>query len=82
VILLDEATSSLDNQTACDITNAILHTENLTGIVVTHRLEENLLCQYDKIYVLQSGRVAESGDFKELMDKKAVFYSLFTAAQV
>ena len=39
VLMLDEATASLDNQTACEVTDAILGLEGLTRIVVTHRLE-------------------------------------------
>ena len=41
--LLDEATAALDNQTAFAVTDAILHLDGLTRVVVTHRLEEALL---------------------------------------
>ena len=51
VLLLDEATASLDNQTAFAVTDAILHLEGLTRVVVTHRLDEALMAQYDEIIV-------------------------------
>ena len=80
VLLLDEATAALDNQTAFSVTNAILHLDGLTRVVVTHRLEEALLEQYDGIFVLRGGRVCEEGRFADLMEKKEYFYSLYTVA--
>ena len=80
VLLLDEATAALDNQTAFAVTDAILHLDGLTRIVVTHRLETALLEQYDGIIVLRDGQVLEQGTFGELMDRKGYFYSLFTLA--
>lgn len=78
VLLLDEATAALDNQTAYSVTDAILHLEGLTRIVVTHRLERGLMEQYDEIIVLRDGKLQEQGSFAELMAKKEYFYSLFT----
>lgn len=80
VLLLDEATAALDNQTAFAVTDAILHLDGLTRVVVTHRLEEALLEQYDGIFVLRNGRVCEAGRFGALMDRKEYFYSLYTVA--
>ena len=80
VLLLDEATAALDNQTAFAVTDAILRLDGLTRVVVTHRLEEALLEQYDGIFVLRNGTVCEAGRFGELMDRKAYFYSLYTVA--
>lgn len=81
VLLLDEATASLDNQTAYAVTDSILHLEGLTRLVVTHRLEAGLLAQYDEIFVLKDGVLRERGGFAELMEKKGLFYSLYTVAQ-
>ena len=81
VLLLDEATAALDNQTAFAVTDSILHLDGLTRLVVTHRLEAGLLEQYDKIFVLKDGALREQGGFKELMEKKGYFYSLYTVAQ-
>ena len=80
VLLLDEATAALDNQTAFAVTDAILHLDGLTRVVVTHRLEAALLEQYDGIFVLRGGKVCEMGRFRELMDRKEYFYSLYTVA--
>ena len=80
VLLLDEATAALDNQTAFSVTDAILHLDGLTRVVVTHRLEEALLEQYDGIFVLRGGRVCEEGRFAELMARKEYFYSLYTVS--
>lgn len=81
VLLLDEATASLDNKTAFEVTESILHLNGLTRLVVTHRLEAGLLEQYDRIFVLKDGALREQGGFKELMEKKGYFYSLYTVAQ-
>ena len=78
VLLLDEATASLDNQTAFAVTDAILHLDGLTRVVVTHRLDAALMGQYDEIIVLRNGRVQERGSFSRLMAQKAFFYSLYT----
>ena len=53
----------------------------MTRVVVTHTLEAALLRRYDGILVLKNGRIAESGSFDELMEKKGYFYALFTVAQ-
>ena len=78
---MDEATAALDSQTAFQVSNAILDLEELTRIVVTHDLDEALLKRYDQILTLKNGRIAESGTFEELMDKKGYFYSLYTVSQ-
>ena len=80
VLLVDEATASLDNETAHAVTDAILSLEGLTRLVVTHRLEETELARYDGIFVLRGGAVAERGTFAQLMARKGYFYSLYTVA--
>jgi len=81
VLLVDEATSSLDAQTAFQVSDAILGLNDLTRIVVTHALDENLLKQYDCVLTLKNGSITESGSFDDLMDRKGYFYSLFTVSQ-
>lgn len=81
VLLLDEATAALDNQTAYSVTECILHLDGLTRLVVTHRLDAGLLEQYDEIFVLKDGALTERGEFNELMNEKGYFYSLYTVAQ-
>lgn len=80
VLLVDEATAALDAKTASQVTSAILDIPELTSIVVTHRLEEGLLRRYDSILVLKNGTVTEQGTFEELMERRELFYSLFTVA--
>lgn len=81
VLLVDEATASLDAETAHQVSSAILGLEGVTSIVITHTLEEGLLKQYDSIFTLKNGAVAEAGTFDELIMKKGYFYSLFMISQ-
>lgn len=81
ILLADEFSSSLDKETAYQITSDILSLEGMTRIIVTHALEAALLRRYDAILVLKDGRVEEKGSFDELMDKKGYFYALYTVAQ-
>ena len=78
---MDEATAALDAATAAHVTESILDISGLTRIIVTHRLEESLLCRYDEILVMHSGKIQEKGSFAELMEQKGLFYSLYTVAQ-
>lgn len=77
VLLVDEATASLDPATAYAVSSSILDISGLTRVVVTHRLDESLLCRYDRIVVMRGGRVCEQGTFEELMQKRGYFYSLY-----
>ena len=81
VLFVDEATSSLDVETAFDVTNSILDLEGLTKVMVTHTLDEAILKRCDGIITLKAGMIKEFGSFKELMANKGYFYSLFTVSQ-
>jgi ATP-binding cassette, subfamily B, bacterial len=81
VLFVDEATSSLDVETAFEVANSILDLDGLTKIMVTHTLDETILRRYDAIITLKSGTVKEFGPFHELMNNKGYFYSLFTVSQ-
>ncbi len=81
VLLVDEATASLDAQTSWAVLTAILELQDMTRIVVTHDLEEGLLRQFDCILTMKNGGIAEQGRFETLMERKGYFYSLFTVAQ-
>lgn len=76
VLLLDEATSALDTTIAKNIENAILDIDGVTRIVVTHRLDKELLRRYNKIIVMRNGRIEEIGNLKELLERKSYFYEL------
>ena len=77
ILLLDEATSSLDNQVTTEIENSILKIQDLTALVVTHKLNELILKKYDRILFMKDGSVVEDGSFDELMDRKGEFYKMF-----
>ena len=77
ILVLDEATSSLDNETAYNIEKSILAINDLTCLVITHKLNEDILNKYDSIIVLKEGKVVENGSFYELIEKKQYFYSLY-----
>lgn len=77
IILLDEATASLDAKTAYEIEDSLLNIEDLTSVVITHKLNEDLLRRYDKIIVLDKGNIIEIGNFDELMKNRYYFYNLF-----
>ena len=80
VLLLDEVTASLDTKTAYQVTDTILKLNGVTELVVTHRLEPELLKQYDEIIVLKDGQVLEQGRFDCLMEQMGYFYSLYTVS--
>ena len=77
ILLLDEATSSLDNKVTTEIESSILDIQNLTALVVTHKLNENILKRYDRILFMKAGVIVEDGSFCDLMDRRGEFYKLF-----
>lgn len=81
VLLMDEATAALDAQTAFRVIRSILDLKDLTRIVVTHGLDENILNRYDQIIAMKAGRIVETGTYGELMEKRGYFYSLYTVSQ-
>lgn len=70
VLLLDEATNWLDNQTQSKVMQEI-EKLSVTRIVVAHRL--STIRRADRIYVLQGGRVVQQGSFDDLMAQEGVF---------
>jgi subfamily B ATP-binding cassette protein MsbA len=80
IILLDEATSSLDSQTEEKIQDAInILTKNKTTIVIAHRL--TTILNSNKIYVIDDGSIIASGDHEELL-KNSNQYKTFYDKQV
>ncbi|MCR4907836.1 MAG: NHLP bacteriocin export ABC transporter permease/ATPase subunit [Lachnospiraceae bacterium] len=73
VIFLDEATSALDNTTQSQVVDT-LEKLNATKVVIAHRLSTVMNC--DRIIVMDQGRIKESGNYKELMEQKGLFYEL------
>ena len=81
VLLMDEASSALDEKTADEIMNSILDMPDITSLVITHRLNSTLLKKYDGIFVLHHGKIVEFGAFDELMKNKGLLYSLILLSQ-
>lgn len=77
--VFDEITASLDNENACSVENNILRLPDTGALVITHRLNPAIMEQYDGIFVLDGGKIAESGTYGSLMEKKGKFYALATA---
>nr|MDJ0798899.1 ATP-binding cassette domain-containing protein [Calothrix sp. MO_167.B12] len=73
IILMDEATSALDNRTQAVVTQS-LETLSVTRIVIAHRL--STIRHADRIYVLEAGRVVQSGSFAELIGEEGLFARL------
>lgn len=74
VLILDEATSSIDTHSEDLIKNAIYKiTSNKTSVMIAHRL--STIKNADKIVVMDSGRIVEQGTHKELLNIKDGFYA-------
>jgi len=75
ILILDEATSSVDTETERQIQNAIQGLMNgRTSIVIAHRL--STLKTVDKVLVLKQGKVQEFGTRQELLQNKGTYYKL------
>ncbi|WP_252906533.1 ABC transporter ATP-binding protein [Staphylococcus epidermidis] len=79
ILLMDEATSSLDQKTTFNIENSILNVRDLTTLTITHKLNPELLSKYDEIIFLKNGTISEIGDYKTLMNNKQDFFNLIKA---
>ena len=76
IILLDEATSSLDTETESKIQEALkILTKNKTTIVIAHRL--STILNSNNIYVIDEGKVIDSGHHKDLMNKSKLYKSFY-----
>ncbi len=76
IILLDEATSSLDAETESKIQEAInLLTKNKTTIVIAHRL--STILNSNKIFVIDKGQVVNEGSHEELLDKCSIYKNFY-----
>ena len=76
IILLDEATASLDPENEVFVQKAIAKlVENKTVIIIAHRLRT--VADADQILVLDNGKLVESGTHSELMKKNGLYYKLY-----
>ena len=76
ILILDEATSSVDTESELLIKDALNKLiKGRTSIIVAHRL--STIKEVDKIIVLQNGKVTEWGKHEELLSKKGIYYNLY-----
>ena len=76
IILLDEATSSLDSETERKIQQALkILTENKTTIVIAHRL--STILNSNNIYLIDSGKVIDSGKHKDLLASSVIYKNFY-----
>ena len=76
ILILDEATSSIDTRTEMKIQEAFTKLmENKTSFIVAHRL--STILNSDLIIVMDKGHIIETGNHEELMSKKGFYYSLY-----
>ncbi len=76
ILLLDEATSALDTETERLVQNALtVLTEDRTTIVIAHRL--STVVNADRIYVMENGKIIETGTHSELLKRKGAYSRLY-----
>ena len=80
ILVLDEATSSVDVETEKQIQNALLRmTQGRTTFAIAHRL--STLRDAQRLVVMDEGRIVEQGTHEELMRRKGVFHDLVEMQQ-
>ncbi len=76
ILILDEATSSVDTRTEKKIQDAMVRLmKNRTSLIIAHRL--STIRDSDKIVVMDQGRVVEIGNHEELLERKGKYYDLY-----
>ncbi len=76
ILILDEATSSVDTETEILIEDALSRLmENRTSVVIAHRL--STIQNADKIIVMHRGEIRETGSHNELLQKNGIYYRLY-----
>ena len=80
IIILDEATSAMDNITEKEVMkNVVSKLKDKTLIIIAHRLET--IKDVDQIFVLTDGKICEKGKYKDLIEKNGYFTKLYKSAK-
>ncbi len=78
ILILDEATSSIDTKTELLVQEGIEHLlAGRTSFVIAHRL--STIQKADRIFVVDDGRIVEEGNARELMERRGIYYQLYMA---
>jgi ATP-binding cassette subfamily B multidrug efflux pump len=78
ILILDEATSSVDTRTEVRIQNALLRLmEGRTSFVIAHRL--STIRDADKVIVINDGEIVEQGNHQQLLNAKGFYYNLYVS---
>jgi|SRR5208337_214653 len=76
ILILDEATSNLDNKSEAIVQNSIDRiSETITTFIIAHRL--STIRKADTIYVMSAGKIIESGNHETLMEKRGAYFELY-----
>ena len=76
IILLDEATSSLDSETETKIQDALkILTKNKTTIVIAHRL--STILNSNNIYLIDNGKIVDNGKHEDLLRKSNLYKNFY-----
>src|SRR5690606_35634206 len=76
IIILDDCLSAVDTRTEKMILQNLRSVlQNKTSVIITHRV--SALPDYDRILVLDNGKIAEAGTHRELLKNKGLYYELF-----
>jgi len=76
ILLLDEATFAVDNETEASIQRSLARiAHNRTVVVIAHRL--STIRHANRIYVVSAGSILESGNHRELIDHPGIYRSLW-----
>lgn len=78
ILILDEATSNIDTKTEMDIQKSMINLmKGKTSFIIAHRL--NTIKNADLILVINEGEIIESGNHRELIEKRGFYYNLFVS---
>ncbi|PHS36486.1 MAG: ABC transporter [Alkaliphilus sp.] len=75
VLILDDATSSLDTETEFDIQKGLVKLKTLTKVIIAHRI--SAVKDADEIILLENGEIIERGNHKSLLKKQGRYHNIF-----